>query len=202
MEILKSKIEWMEDWDNYPSLSCLLKDVNYDDFDFQQKGSLYWAERDGLVRFYSYSKPDEGFGGRIFKIKVNGEEKSLIGPWSSSASAMNKHFPHCFEIHYTEEESVWNRGYTFYFGLSLLIPLAKKAIEDAGGYLVNGNGVGPYDSEMSGEQSVVIGGYCPDYSISMLPNKIVKPRKRQDKIVYKNMITNEEFETLEQHIGR
>ena len=57
---------------------------------YKEKHGCYFAELDGYVNFMYYSGPGQGYGGRHFDITMeDGTQKTLIGPWSSRAGAMN-----------------------------------------------------------------------------------------------------------------
>lgn len=64
---------------------------------FEQRGSL-WRADDGVIgRFYYHSgldRNERGYGGAVINITmIDGTEKKLAGPWSSSPSAVNAAFP-------------------------------------------------------------------------------------------------------------
>lgn len=129
MEVLNAKVDWNLRWANPPSL-YLLVDKIPDDLEYEQRGSLYFAEKEGFVNFFYYHVPDQGYGGRKFHLKMkDGSEKVLIGPWSSNSSAMNAGgFPLCMECTITDDPKVWEKGYTFYAG-AILVEIAEKALE-------------------------------------------------------------------------
>ncbi|KKM21339.1 hypothetical protein LCGC14_1636470 [marine sediment metagenome] len=131
MEILKARIDWRERYTSGSSLYLLLKDKpKWEDFRFDKKEGYYFAENQGLVKYYYYLKPGDGFGGRRFPITMqDGIERVLKGPWSSRASVMNKMgFHPCIEAAITEEEDVWKRGHTF-FASAVTIEIAKEALK-------------------------------------------------------------------------
>ena len=65
------------------------------------KGHYYATNGEGWVKFLFHSGDPErqqGFGGSHFNLEMkDGSVKTLIGPWSSRAGAMNRVFPHCVE---------------------------------------------------------------------------------------------------------
>ena len=72
-------------WDYY--------DINQAALEFERKGPLYFAyeESSGLVRFFFYNGPGNGFGGREYRLRMkDGSTAVLKGPWSSNSDAMNK----------------------------------------------------------------------------------------------------------------
>jgi hypothetical protein len=129
MKVLNAKVDWNLRWANSPSL-YLLVDKIPDDLEYEQRGDLYFAEKEGFVNFFYYNRPDQGYGGRKFHLKMkDGSEKVLIGPWSSNSSAMNAGgFPLCMECTITDNLKVWEKGYTFYAG-AVLVEVAEKALE-------------------------------------------------------------------------
>lgn len=129
MEVLNAKVDWNLRWANAPSLYLLVDKIPVG-MVYEQKGSLYFAEKEGLVDFFYYDRPDQGYGGRKFHLKMkDGSEKMLIGPWSSNSSAMNDAgFPLCMECCITDISKVWEKGYTFYAG-AILVEVAEKALE-------------------------------------------------------------------------
>jgi len=101
------------------------------DMRFREKNGLYYAEKDGYVRFYYWSGKgnDGGFYGRAFEIIMeDGSKKILEGPWSSRSGAINKYFkPHCMEVSITDDPEAFERGYTFYAG-AITVDLARDIL--------------------------------------------------------------------------
>lgn len=131
MEILKAKIDWMEQFANEPGLYLLLKNrPSLGDFRYEERNGCYFAENQGLVDFFHYKQPGDGYAGRSFHLTMkDGSEKVLKGPWSSRASVMNREgFVHCIEATITEDLEVWERGHTFYSS-AVTIEIAKKALK-------------------------------------------------------------------------
>jgi hypothetical protein len=111
MKIIDIKPNWMIRWSNRPTLQILIDKFPKDeDFLFEQKGPLYFAEFEDYVRFFCYSKPGDGFGGREFKLKMkDGAEKILYGPWSSRAGVMNKvGFTPCLDVALTDDKRIFD----------------------------------------------------------------------------------------------
>jgi len=74
LKIIKAKIEWGLKYANAPNIRLLVDELpSRDDLRYEQRGCLYFAEKDGYVDFYSYSSPGEGFGGRDFRITLTAE---------------------------------------------------------------------------------------------------------------------------------
>lgn len=130
MKILKAKLKHNDGFSNSPSLQVLI-DKFPEDLVYQRKGSLYFAEKEGFVRFYYYDRPGDGYAGRSFTIKVEEDtgikERTLKGPWSSSCSCMNAKFPHSMEVSIIDNEEAYERGFTFYSG-ALTIHRVKEAL--------------------------------------------------------------------------
>ena len=135
MKILKAKVNWLYGYSNDPELQILVNKIpNSEDFRWKEisKG-LYYSEREGFSKKFAYSKPGEGFGGRHFKIRMeSGEEKILIGPWSSRAACCTKAGYPSVDLAITEDSLSFERGYTFYSGM-VTLEKAKEAVA-----LING----------------------------------------------------------------
>lgn len=123
MKIKKVRVDWMDGWSNNPRFEVFMEgELN------QPPNGIPWEERSGhfrrevddLVDFLYWTAPGEGFGGRTFSLLMaDGTIKELKGPWSSNSSSLNRKFPDrdpCFEVSYTTEPDVWERGHTFYAG--------------------------------------------------------------------------------------
>lgn len=118
-------------WSNSPTLAILVDEMpETKDFRYEQKGSLYYGEKDGYVNFFAYDRPDQGYGGRHFPITMtDGTEKVLIGPWSSRAGVMNAAgFGPCLDVSITSRQDDWVRGYTF-FAAAVTLDVALEAIK-------------------------------------------------------------------------
>jgi hypothetical protein len=105
MKPTKCAVEWYEGFANSPELRIVV-DAFPDKkaFKYKQKGSLYFAELEGYVSFFSYSKPDDGYAGRHFPITMkDGTEKTLIGPWSSCAGVMSPVFTPVLDVTMQQE---------------------------------------------------------------------------------------------------
>ena len=127
MKLLKAEVEWHIGYSNAPDLVLHLDTIpKGDEFEFEQRGPLYYAEKDGFVRFYAYQKPGSGFGGREFRIRMkDGEERVLKGPWSSRSGCMNRAgFGPCVDVTFVADGF---RGYG-----AVTLELAQQAAEMAG----------------------------------------------------------------------
>jgi len=141
MEILRGIIDWNELWANGPSIKLIVdklpdyKDLRYTrhpatDKLSRERGHIYYAELGGYVSFYYYSRPDEGYGGRKFPLSMeDGSTRILVGPWSSNSMSVNRlGLGPCVEVTITDDEKVWDRGYTFYASAAT-IALIEKYID-------------------------------------------------------------------------
>jgi len=103
---------------------------------FQRKDNCWFAELGGYVEYFGWTPPNNngGYYGRHFDIIMeNGFKITLLGPWSSRSSEMNKlRFTPSLEVSITDDLKVFNRGYTFYAGVvtvELLQPALRKMDE-------------------------------------------------------------------------
>lgn len=118
MKAQEIRINWMTGWGNSPRAQILVDEIP-EGLRYQKLGGKYFAEKDGYVSFFAWrGTPDRGFGGAKFHITLtDGEEVTLVGPWSSGSGAMMKAgFSHCMEISITADPEVIERGYTFFSG--------------------------------------------------------------------------------------
>jgi len=131
MNVLAAKVNWCEQYDNNPNLELLVDAFpDHSLLRYEKRGSLYCTELDGYVSFYAYSRPDNGFGGRVFPITmVDGSKVDLKGPWSSRAGCMNDAgFKKCVDVSFIDDRAAYDRGYTFYAGHATL-ELCQGAVE-------------------------------------------------------------------------
>jgi hypothetical protein len=161
MKIIKAKVEWMEEFDNEPSLRIMVdKEPDYAALRYEKRGDLYFAQQGVFASFFYYSKPGEGYGGREFPIKLlDGTDVILKGPWSSNSASMNEAgFTPTKECAYTADKETWKRGYTFYSGIITLDAwrdAVKKFCKDAD--VVEVRVALPFSKEASCEQNIIIG---------------------------------------------
>jgi hypothetical protein len=136
MKPVSCSVEWYEGYSNDPRLQIVIdeypKGLRYE----HKQESLWFAEKDGYVSFYSWKGPgdEEGYCGRCYPITtINGEEVTLRGPWSSRSGVMNKYFtPQCLDVSIKTVEklnSCWCAGaVTLEFALEA-IKLCEESIE-------------------------------------------------------------------------
>jgi hypothetical protein len=161
MKIIDARVDWFEEYDNAPSLRVLFdKEPDYKTLRYQKKGCLYLAQQGPFVNFFYYTRPGEGYGGRVFSIVLEDDTPvDLVGPWSSNSSCLNQAgFTPCREIAYASDLETWKRGFTFCSG-AITIDAWKEAIDtfcpDAH-YTPIKSGV-PFSAELSNEQASVVG---------------------------------------------
>lgn len=114
MQILDGYVKWWGGWGSRPALHLLVDRMPPREAYVYEKrklgcgrDSLYFAEAEGMCRFYCWSgRPDEGFGGAKFDLALkDGTREVLVGPWSSSEATMNgAGFPACVEAMVMEEK--------------------------------------------------------------------------------------------------
>lgn len=171
MKILNARIRWNLEWANDPDLEVLVdRFPSQDEFEFEQKGRCWFAEKDGAVSFFSHSGEDvneKGFYSSTFKLRMkDGSIKTLRGPWSSRSGVMNKQgFTPSVEVRIFEDEESFNRGYTAFAG-HITLKLAQKVIKK---FLPN-----VYLVRIEDETDIY---YVP----SMSPIKVQKPTKEEAK---------------------
>lgn len=126
-QIMDVRPNWHEEFDNPASFEVFLDCVAQNsDMVWQHRNGIYAANCGVDVSFYAYRAPGQGYGGRVYEIKMqDGTTKKLIGPWSGSAYAASATFPEwiCTDVSITSEPKVWNKGYTFYSGAVLVSAL-------------------------------------------------------------------------------
>ena len=106
-------VDWMEGWGNSPNWHVVLSRApEPEEFDgrWEQLGPCYRAQVDPLVQFLFWERPGEGFGGRVYDLKMmDGSTRSLKGPWSSRSAIINQVFadrPPCIEMAYVTEDEL------------------------------------------------------------------------------------------------
>ena len=144
MKVLNARVRWMQGYANSPTLEILVdRFPTESDYRYEHKPpAAYYAEAEGSVRFFAYTGPGEGYGGREFEIRMKGTGRrvTLVGPWSSRAGYMNSiGFGPCVDVSITEDPKAFARGHTFYSG-AVTLELAQAAAKIAGCFLVKVGG--------------------------------------------------------------
>ncbi|MFC4987156.1 hypothetical protein [Saliphagus infecundisoli] len=138
MRVVDARVDWKEDVGNDPVLYVLADEISQlDEMRFERhEDGLWYAERDGLARYFSWSGPgnEGGFSGQCYAITtVDGEEVTLKGPWSSRAGVFNKRgFGPVVDVRLTTDPEGFERGRTFR-GRSITLRQAKTAADIVGG---------------------------------------------------------------------
>lgn len=95
--IIKITVDWLHGYGNTPEIVVYTDSSmpSTDAFRYTKKRSgqhyIYRAINDeGFASFFAYSGPGTGYGGSKFELTMtDGSVDTLIGPWSSNASAVN-----------------------------------------------------------------------------------------------------------------
>jgi hypothetical protein len=92
MKILSGYIDWMTHSHNHPYIYVTVdKFPKQEEFVYEKRDGIYFAELDGAVSFFFYVEPGRGFGGHHFPVNMkDGTKEVLIGPWSSGSYAANQ----------------------------------------------------------------------------------------------------------------
>jgi hypothetical protein len=171
MNLLDAQVEWYHDCCNLPTFRLLVDDWPRGEFRYLKRGYLYYAQHEGAVEFKYYARPGNGYGGHLYRLPMlDGSIAELKGPWSSSASAMNgaRMFEHyaevakteaepCTVVSYTTDPKVWERGYTFYGGVAVTLPVLLQAADITNTHLVVVATQGTFTNDASDEQNAIIG---------------------------------------------
>lgn len=132
MKVLNASVNWYLDCGNDPRLEIVVDEIpEAAEMLFEQKDDLYFAEKDGYVKFFAYSKPGNGYGGHVYNITMkDGSERALVGPWSSRAGCMNAAgFTPSVDVVATD-----HRGYRL--AIAITLELANEAAKMAGVHMV------------------------------------------------------------------
>jgi len=106
---------------------------------FINQGNRYFSNHGGYVEYFAWKPPNNNGGhyNRHFNIIMeDGSEVTLLGPWSSRSSAMNKAgFAPSLEVSITDDSRAFLRGYTFYAG-AVTVELLQPILAELGERLV------------------------------------------------------------------
>ena len=134
MRVINAEVDWKEDVANNPRLQVLVDEIPpIESMVFQSAGDrrIWYAEKDGYVRFFSgHPETDgDGYGGRSYELNTKEGSVVLNGPYSSRAGVMNKKgLGPCVDVSVTTDPNVLEKGYTFNSG-SITLEKAKEAIK-------------------------------------------------------------------------
>lgn len=151
VEIVALRVEWMLTYGNMPEIQVLLSRVpDMSEFRFKTKpvsnnNMLIWGELDGIVMFNAIDSHDKrGYGGIEFTYTLeDGTPFMAKGPWSSSPSTMNLHFPHVVDVSTAADPATWykrygsprqrrhfrHRGQCFLHGIYIRVEKLRAAME-------------------------------------------------------------------------
>lgn len=126
MKIIDSWVVW--DW-NRPILRIVVdKTPDLADLRYTRSDSLWYAELDGYVSFFHWLEKEGdngGFGSAKYDITmVDGRKKTLLGPWSSRAGALNQRgFGPCVDV------DLYANGKAWLVGRAVTLAFAREAIK-------------------------------------------------------------------------
>ena len=95
MKIQESRIDWMEAWDNMPSLYIDVDTVPQDEMVYRAYpvlggGTLYVSDNTPFVAFLLSTGDKSGYGGRKFDLNMeDGSTVTIEGPWSSNSTSVH-----------------------------------------------------------------------------------------------------------------
>lgn len=132
------RVNWNLELANEPRLEILVDKIpSLNDLRYVRhpQFGLWYAEHEGYVNFYSWDgeKNEGGYCGHEFPIKLaNGNEVTLLGPWSSRVGSMNTAgFGPCVDVSLTDSSEAYKRGCTF-FAAAVTLKLVEEAINRLG----------------------------------------------------------------------
>lgn len=135
MNLIDAAVDFRPNVANDPVLELLVDEIpdrSEMRFKHDEERGVWYGEKDGYVRFYLWSGPENegGFSGSHYDIlTVDGEEVTLKGPYSSRAGVMNKAgFGPCVGVRITTDPAVLENGRTFHSGV-VTLATAKKAVD-------------------------------------------------------------------------
>lgn len=133
MKVIKGRVDWFEGRANRPRIELLVDRIpRLEELRYRYNHGLWYGELDGYVSFFSWTGPSNegGYGGRAFKLKtVDGDDVTLLGPWSSNSMDMNRvGFGPCLEASVIEEPAGFERGYTFMAG-AVTLDLLRRSLD-------------------------------------------------------------------------
>lgn len=171
MKIINSRVNWKEDYHNYPVLECLVDDIpKLDDILFHQIDNLFWGECSGYIKYFLSTTDQRGFCRANYNLNmVDGTKKTLIGPWKTSPGFPNSYCTWrdlAVECKITSSIGVWNSGFTFEVGC-ISMELAVIAAKIANVFLV------PEHNDSG-----------PEYYPSLHPKILVKKYKTNNVMVF------------------
>lgn len=139
MKVLNARVNEMLGYANPPHLE-LLVDTLDGEFVYRtieiDRGTAYFAEADGHVRFMFHNPANEnGYAGAVFHVTLeDGSTRDVKGPWSSNPGDMEKLFGiPSIDVSMTADPEAFERGYTFFAG-HVTLELAQSAMKFVPGW--------------------------------------------------------------------
>lgn len=139
MKIIAARLVDNPNFANLPFVQLLVEGMpSIDDFVYEEKNGFYFGELDGVVSFFFYKTPGQGFGGTTFSLKMtDGSVRELHGPWSSNSTAVHAAgFPESINVSIAENEEDFRSGNGFYAShitktmfVEQVLPLLRKEVE-------------------------------------------------------------------------
>jgi hypothetical protein len=138
--IVDAAIDWNASFSG-PRFVVLVDEIpQIDEMQFERNDSIWYAEKDGLARFFAWSEDADhkGFGGHAFRLPmVDGDEVVLNGPYSSRAGVVNRYgFGPVANGWVTDSRRDLERMYSPDAGIHLTLDAANYAVslldEDVG----------------------------------------------------------------------
>ena len=138
MKFIAGRVNWQEGWQNRPYLELLvdaipsMADMRFTEFSLGGGRSIFYAELDGYVRFFSYSGPSTGYYGRTFRLTIqDGPVRELVGPWLSRAGAVNRVVPNpVLDISITDKKGDYYTSRPFFLAAHCTLEFAEQHLAD------------------------------------------------------------------------
>jgi len=115
VKVLNARVDWYTGWNNDPKLEILVDKLPDDkSMRYEKRGEFYFAELEGLVRFFIHDAQNgTGFGGSTFVVTMkDGTTESIKGPWSSRpACATALGFTPSADVVIFDDIESWDRGW-------------------------------------------------------------------------------------------
>lgn len=91
MKILGGTIDWSATFSGAPTLRLQLDgEPDYSAFRYAMRGRLYFAEHDGIARYFVEDPGNQhGYGGAVFNVVMtDGTRRAIKGPWSGNPGSV------------------------------------------------------------------------------------------------------------------
>lgn len=143
MRIVDGRVNWRDMWANRPEIELLVdRMMPIGEHVFSEREGMFYAERDGDVCFLLDNPDRSGFGGKTFRLRMEGgAERILVGPWSSRAGVANRlGFGPCLDVALADSRGDWNSGCLSFGHCSLGLALGARPIIRMGDGFNGGEG--------------------------------------------------------------